>query len=95
MTSAAVYGTGSWGTAFASVLAGPPVDLSEYYGQEPTADVLRAATDTIMAAVTELLAEVRGEPVPARAYDTGTDQPHAADQPRPVAERPVAEEESK
>lgn len=47
------------------VVAGPPVDLSAYYGQEPTAEVLRAATDTIMAAVTELLADVRQEPVPA------------------------------
>jgi len=92
------------------VQAGPPVDLSEYYGQEATADVLRAATDTIMAAVTELLGEVRGEQVPARAADVTADQPyatdqpyaadrpHAAHQPRPVAERPVApvaEEESK
>ncbi|MEV0265300.1 lysophospholipid acyltransferase family protein [Streptomyces sp. NPDC050617] len=51
------------------VLAGPPVDLSEYYGQEPTAEVLRQATDTIMAAITELLAELRQEPAPAEPYD--------------------------
>ncbi|KUJ64612.1 acyltransferase [Streptomyces albus subsp. albus] len=51
------------------VIAGPPVDLSEFYGQEPTAEVLRAATDTIMAAITELLAELRGEPAPAEPYD--------------------------
>ncbi|MEV0280588.1 lysophospholipid acyltransferase family protein [Streptomyces sp. NPDC050610] len=51
------------------VLAGPPVDLSEYYGQDPTADVLRQATDTIMAAITELLAELRQEPAPAEPYD--------------------------
>ncbi|MFF3764901.1 lysophospholipid acyltransferase family protein [Streptomyces sp. NPDC001922] len=54
------------------VQAGPPVDLSAYYGMEPTAEVLRAATDTIMAAVTELLAEVRGEPAPAETYDHRT-----------------------
>ncbi|WP_432094301.1 lysophospholipid acyltransferase family protein [Streptomyces sp. bgisy100] len=54
------------------VQAGPPVDLSAYYGMEPTADVLRAATDTIMAAITEQLAEVRGEPAPAEAYDHRT-----------------------
>ncbi|MER5972017.1 lysophospholipid acyltransferase family protein [Streptomyces sp. NPDC002055] len=54
------------------VQAGPPVDLSAYYGMEPTADVLRAATDTIMAAITELLAEVRGEPAPTEAYDHRT-----------------------
>lgn len=51
------------------VLVGPPVDLSEYYGLEPTAEVLRAVTETIMAAVTNLLSEVRGEPAPAALYD--------------------------
>ncbi|MEU8570760.1 lysophospholipid acyltransferase family protein [Streptomyces pathocidini] len=51
------------------VKAGPPVDLSAYYGLEPTTEVLRAATDTIMASVTELLAEVRGEPAPTEPYD--------------------------
>ncbi|MFD7663296.1 lysophospholipid acyltransferase family protein [Streptomyces sp. NPDC059788] len=51
------------------VKAGPAVDLSEFYGKEPTAEVLRAVTDKVMAAVTELLAEVRGEPAPAEPYD--------------------------
>ncbi|MBB5935962.1 lysophospholipid acyltransferase family protein [Streptomyces zagrosensis] len=51
------------------VVAGPPVNLSAYYGEEPTAEVLRAATDTIMAAITELLADVRQEPVPADRYE--------------------------
>ncbi|MFI6767153.1 lysophospholipid acyltransferase family protein [Streptomyces sp. NPDC050355] len=51
------------------VQAGPPVDLSAYYDQEPTAEVLRAVTDRIMAAITEQLAELRGEPAPAEPYD--------------------------
>ncbi|MFG2136232.1 lysophospholipid acyltransferase family protein [Streptomyces sp. NPDC048650] len=51
------------------VKAGPPVDLSAFYGKEPTAEVLRAVTETIMAAITEQLAEVRGEPAPAEPYD--------------------------
>lgn len=51
------------------VMAGPPVDLSAYYGQEATSEVLREATDVIMAAVTALLAELRDEPVPAALYD--------------------------
>ncbi|KOG66415.1 lysophospholipid acyltransferase family protein [Streptomyces rimosus] len=51
------------------VKAGEPVDLSEFYGKEPTADVLRAVTEKVMAAVTELLAELRGEPAPAEPYD--------------------------
>ncbi|TJZ46185.1 1-acyl-sn-glycerol-3-phosphate acyltransferase [Streptomyces piniterrae] len=51
------------------VKAGPPVDLSAFYGKEPTAEILRAVTDTIMAAVTEQLAELRGEPAPAEPFD--------------------------
>ncbi|MFJ5796875.1 lysophospholipid acyltransferase family protein [Streptomyces decoyicus] len=51
------------------VKAGPPVDLSAYYDREPTAEVLRAATDVIMAAISEQLAGLRGEPVPAEPYD--------------------------
>nr|WP_223187829.1 lysophospholipid acyltransferase family protein [Streptomyces sp. CBMA29] len=51
------------------VLAGEPVDLTEFYGQDPTPDVLRAVTETIMLAVTALLAEVRQEPAPAALYD--------------------------
>ncbi|MCI0386498.1 1-acyl-sn-glycerol-3-phosphate acyltransferase [Streptomyces sp. CNQ085] len=51
------------------VLAGPPVDLSRFYGREPTAELLREVTDVIMGAITQLLAEVRGEPAPAQRYD--------------------------
>lgn len=52
-----------------TVQAGPPVDLSEFHGKEPTAEVLREVTETMMDAVTAQLAEVRGEPVPAERYD--------------------------
>nr|WP_203675111.1 MULTISPECIES: lysophospholipid acyltransferase family protein [unclassified Streptomyces] len=51
------------------VIAGPPVDLSRFYGQEPTAEVLREVTEVIMAEITELLAVLRGEPAPAALYD--------------------------
>jgi 1-acyl-sn-glycerol-3-phosphate acyltransferase len=51
-----------------SFLAGPPVDLSAYAGSEPTPDVLRAMTDTIMAEVRRLLGVVRGETPPATFY---------------------------
>jgi 1-acyl-sn-glycerol-3-phosphate acyltransferase len=49
--------------------AGPPVDLSEFAGQEQTAEVLRAATEKVMAAITGLLEEIRGEPAPEQRYD--------------------------
>ncbi|WP_059011758.1 lysophospholipid acyltransferase family protein [Streptomyces specialis] len=50
------------------VVAGPPVDLGEFYGRQPTPEVLREATDRIMDAITELLADVRHEPPPAERY---------------------------
>ncbi|MFF7213909.1 lysophospholipid acyltransferase family protein [Streptomyces sp. NPDC008238] len=51
------------------VVAGPPVDLSAFHGQEANAEVLRDATDTIMAAVSELLGELRGQTPPAERFD--------------------------
>ena len=50
------------------MLAGPPVDLSDYEGKPLTRDVLRGATDAIMADITGLLAELRGEQPPAVPY---------------------------
>jgi 1-acyl-sn-glycerol-3-phosphate acyltransferase len=51
------------------IAAGPPVDLSAFAGQPLTADVLRRATDVIMADITGLLAGLRGEQSPAVPYD--------------------------
>ncbi|MEV6011220.1 lysophospholipid acyltransferase family protein [Streptomyces sp. NPDC051976] len=51
------------------VLAGPPVDLTEFYGQEPTPEVLRQITEKIMLRVSGQLAELRGEPAPAALYN--------------------------
>ncbi|MFC7220926.1 lysophospholipid acyltransferase family protein [Streptomyces polyrhachis] len=51
------------------VLAGPPVDLSAYYGKEPTPAVLKEVTTLLMDAVTALLEELRGERAPAERYD--------------------------
>ncbi|MFD9487061.1 1-acyl-sn-glycerol-3-phosphate acyltransferase [Streptomyces sp. NPDC059991] len=51
------------------VQAGPPVDLERFYGKEPTPEVLREATEVIMAAITRQLEEIRGESAPAKPYD--------------------------
>lgn len=59
---------GGVGRVPVQVLAGPPVDLSAYRGRELTAEVLRAATDEVMAAVTALVAELRGAPPPAQPH---------------------------
>ncbi|MFF4992680.1 lysophospholipid acyltransferase family protein [Streptosporangium saharense] len=55
------------------VLAGPPVDLSKYEGLPLHADVLRAATADIMAAVTAQLAELRGEKAPPTPFKRPSD----------------------
>lgn len=51
------------------VAAGPPVDLSAYRGLDPTAPRLRAATQDITAAITALLADIRGEAPPSAPYN--------------------------
>ncbi|MET7681671.1 lysophospholipid acyltransferase family protein [Streptomyces sp. NPDC005423] len=51
------------------VLAGPPVDLSPFYGREMTPELLKEATEVIMAAITRLLEEIRGEKAPDTPYD--------------------------
>jgi 1-acyl-sn-glycerol-3-phosphate acyltransferase len=53
------------------VLAGPPVDLARWTGEEQTAPVLRAATAAVMAAIRELLGELRGERPPETVFDPG------------------------
>jgi 1-acyl-sn-glycerol-3-phosphate acyltransferase len=50
------------------VLAGPPVDLSEFADQSLSNQILRAATDKIMADVTALVGELRAEVPPAKPY---------------------------
>nr|WP_142003962.1 lysophospholipid acyltransferase family protein [Amycolatopsis cihanbeyliensis] len=48
-----------------NLVAGPPVDLSDLAGSSPSATDAARATRRIMAAVTDLLAEVRVEDPPA------------------------------
>jgi 1-acyl-sn-glycerol-3-phosphate acyltransferase len=50
-------------------VAGPPVDLSQWAGQQTSARALRAATVAIMADITALVAQLRGEQPPAVPYD--------------------------
>jgi 1-acyl-sn-glycerol-3-phosphate acyltransferase len=50
------------------IVAGPPVDLSEFAGQPLTNAVLRAATDKIMTVVAAQLGELRGLTPPAEFY---------------------------
>ncbi len=51
------------------VLAGEPVDLDDLRGQPVSSAVLREATERIMAAITELLGQLRGEAPPPVRFD--------------------------
>jgi len=71
-----------------TVVAGPAVDLSDLQDRPLDAAVLREATDRVMAAITVMLEEIRGEKSPAERYgarrtdvvtDTGTDNDTAID----------------
>ncbi len=52
-----------------SVVAGPPVDLSDLYDRPLDATTLREATGRVMDAITALLADIRGAQPPAVRYD--------------------------
>jgi 1-acyl-sn-glycerol-3-phosphate acyltransferase len=54
------------------ITAGPPVDLDDLRGQEITTQLLATATERIMAAITALLEEIRGEHAPAQRFDPRT-----------------------
>jgi 1-acyl-sn-glycerol-3-phosphate acyltransferase len=50
------------------MVAGPPVDLSEFAGRPLDSQTLRAATEKIMKEITGLLATLRGETPPAEPF---------------------------
>jgi len=52
-----------------SYKVGDPVDLADLTGKPVTSDLLHEATDRIMAAITELVEELRGEQAPAVRFD--------------------------
>ncbi|HXV92642.1 MAG TPA: lysophospholipid acyltransferase family protein [Pseudonocardia sp.] len=66
-----------------TIVAGPPVDLSAWLGGPRTRSALDGATAAIMADVTRLVAEIRGEEPPAEPFD-----PDAARQADPGPQEP-------
>lgn len=52
-----------------TIVTGPPVDLSDLYDRPQDAATLREATERVMAAITALLADIRGETPPEQVYD--------------------------
>lgn len=51
------------------VKAGPAIDLDEFRGRPLDIEVLRGATDQIMATLTSMLEDIRGEKAPSIAWD--------------------------
>lgn len=51
------------------VSVGAPIDLSAYRGREGSSTAMNEATAIVMAEITRLLAELRGETPPAEAWD--------------------------
>ncbi|HVW81257.1 MAG TPA: lysophospholipid acyltransferase family protein [Mycobacteriales bacterium] len=51
------------------ILAGEPIDLSDYLGKPIDADLLHQVTELVMSKITELLVELRGGTPPAETYD--------------------------
>ncbi|MDB1089611.1 lysophospholipid acyltransferase family protein [Streptomyces sp. ACA25] len=51
-----------------TVVAGEPIDLSDFHDREPDAEVLQAVTERIMDSLTELLAGIRNEIPPADRF---------------------------
>jgi 1-acyl-sn-glycerol-3-phosphate acyltransferase len=72
------------------VLAGPPVDLSEFRDQPLTPAVLRAATAKIMADITGLLGELRHEEPPAEVFHPAVARRQAREELRNLAADGVA-----
>ncbi len=56
----------------AAYKVGDPVDLADLMGKPVTNEVLREATDRIMAAITALVEDLRGEKAPAVRFDPKT-----------------------
>jgi len=52
-----------------TVVAGPPVDLSQWEGGPRTRTALNGVTSAIMTEVTRLVGEIRGESPPAEPFD--------------------------
>lgn len=67
--------------------AGDPVDLSDLLTAPRNATTINAATDRIMAAITDLVGQLRGEEPPAERYDPRasgvrqTGNPHKKERP--------------
>jgi 1-acyl-sn-glycerol-3-phosphate acyltransferase len=75
------------------VLAGPPVDLARFHDKEMTPELLKEATEVIMAAITRHLEEIRGEKAPDVPYDPRRERIEQRRRTTAQSRRPQAEQE--
>jgi 1-acyl-sn-glycerol-3-phosphate acyltransferase len=73
------------------MVAGPPVDLSEFDGLPIDPATMRAATDKIMTEVAALLGKIRGEDPPAEPYHPAVARRKERAELRQLAENPAAD----
>jgi 1-acyl-sn-glycerol-3-phosphate acyltransferase len=69
--------------------AGPPVDLSEFAGRPVDTPLLHEVTEKIMASITQLLEEIRGEKAPAVRFDPRRAGLPTTGNPDPERRRPA------
>jgi len=66
-----------WKRTKITIIAGPPVDLSRWYGKAEDQKSLEEATAAVMGAITTLLEGIRGQSAPVETFD-----PRRSDLPR-------------
>jgi 1-acyl-sn-glycerol-3-phosphate acyltransferase len=71
------------------MIAGPPVDLSEFAGMPLDTPTLRAATDKIMTEVAALVGKLRGEVPPAEPFHPAVARRKERAELRQLAEQPA------
>ncbi|NMH96083.1 1-acyl-sn-glycerol-3-phosphate acyltransferase [Pseudonocardia sp. K10HN5] len=76
-----------WPRRRVTLVAGPPVDLSEFAGKPRTRTNLDGATAKIMDEVTALVAGIRGQQPPAQPYDPAAARPTPSGPPAPAADQ--------
>lgn len=59
-----------------TMVAGPPIDLDEFRGRDLDTEVLRGATDRIMATLTAMVEDIRGASAPVHPYDMRAEGGH-------------------
>ena len=86
MGKVAIFGAGSWGTAFSIVLADAGNDVTIWGRRDDVCATITEATTRIMAAIVQLVADLRGESAPTTLFDPRTSGVRPIGNPRKQGE---------